>query len=358
MSDEVVNKIDVDDLLNGVDPINSSIEIPADPIEETPSPASEELRGTAVQATVGRRESRVGDFKLGREPAAPSDKMPALEQCISGFVNAYGPLLRTIALRPIEVTANPPKILRYREFLELQTQSCYTGLVSLTPLQGEGLLCFPATLLMLIVDHLYGGQGRLAMTEQSQGYSASVRRIATRLLKAMSSSFAQAVQGLIPIDMNLLRQEEELSLVRLAQPDDFVLVIALDAALGDESHPISLCLPYQAVEPVRSKLQQIGVSEGPLNHRRWMDLLLDQVKMAEVELVADLACAQSTLADLAVYKVGDFIELNLQKSLIARISGVPVMTCGYGLSNGHYSIRVHDFLMANESSGNMPNHVQ
>ena len=358
MSDEVINKVDVDDLLNGVDPINSSIEIPADPVEEVPSPVSEKSRSTVMKAAVGRGDMRVGDYKLGREPAAPSDKMPALELCITGFVNTYGPLLRTIALRPIDITGNPPKILRYSEFLELQTQSCYTGVVSLTPLQGEGLLCFPATLLMLIVDHLYGGQGRLAMTEQGQGYSASVRRIASRLLTAMSTSFAQAVQGLVPIDMILLRQEEELSLVRLTQPDDFVLVIALNAALGEESHNISVCLPYQAVEPVRRKLQQSGVSDGPLNHRRWMDLLLDQVKMAEVELVADLASAQSTLADLAAYKVGDFIELNLQKSLTAKISGVPVMTCGYGLSNGHYSIRVHDFLMTNESSGSMPNHVQ
>ncbi len=355
MSDEAVNKSDIDDLLSGVDPIRSSIEIPVNPVEDEPPPTSQT---DPALAPATPQSAKIDSYPLGAEPAAPTDQMPALELSVARFVNLYGPLLRTIALRPIEITSNPLKVLRYSEFLEQQTQPSYTGIVSLTPLQGEGLLCFSSTLLSLIVDYLYGGQGRLAMTEQDRGCSASVRKIADRLLNAMCSSFSQAVQGLVSIEMNLLRQEVELSLVRLVQPNDYVLLVGLNALLGEESHAINLCLPYLAVEPIRRKLQETKHSEGPLNHRRWMDLLLDQVKIAEVELVADLATAQSSMADLARFKVGDFIELNLQKSLIARIADVPVLTCGYGLSNGHYAIRVHDFMMTNDSSEKMPHHVQ
>lgn len=355
MSDEAMNTDNLDDLLNGVDPIDSSIEIPGNPL---PEPQTEIRAAHRKPTTTARNPPSADAYALGREPMVPSDQMPALALSVARFINLFGPQLRSIALRPIEISSTPLQVMRYSEFLERQAQPCYSGVVALEPLQGEGVLCFSSTLLMLIVDHLYGGQGRLAMTEQDRGYSVSVRRIAERLLLAMSQSFSSAVRELVPINMNLRRQEEDLALARIAQPADYVLVIGLNAALGDETHSISLCLPYLAVEPFRSKLQQADSSEGPLNHRRWMDLLLDQVKMAEVELVADLANAPATLADLAALKVGDFVELDLRPSLIARIGDVPVLSCGYGLSNGHYAIRVHEFLMANDSSGKMPNHVQ
>jgi flagellar motor switch protein FliM len=356
MSDEAISNDNLDDLLNGVDPINSSIEIPIDtpPNRETAAATT----GQTDPRRVARQASTAEAYSLGREVPVPSEQMPALELSIARFTKLFGPQLRSIALRPIEINSTPLKVQRYDEFLAQHTEPSYCGVVSLEPLQGEGLLCFSSTLLMLIVDHLYGGQGRLAMTESDRGISASVRRIAERLLLAMSNSFSAAVRELVPIEMTLRRQEQAPALARIAQAKDFVVVIGLSAVLGEETHSICLCLPYLAIEPFRTRLRQSDTSEGPLNHRRWMDLLLDQVKLAEVELIADLASAPATLADLAAFKVGDFIELDLRSSLIARIADVPVLSCGYGLSNGHYAIRVHDFLMANDSSGKIPNHVQ
>jgi flagellar motor switch protein FliM len=43
-------------------------------------------------------------------------------------------------------------------------------------------------------------------------------------------------------------------------------------------------------------------------------------------------------------KAGDFIELELLERIVAKSDGVPVFDCAYGVSNGHYAVRVQDIL--------------
>ena len=43
-------------------------------------------------------------------------------------------------------------------------------------------------------------------------------------------------------------------------------------------------------------------------------------------------------------KAGDFIELELDETVIVKSDGVPVFECRYGTSNGKYAVRIQDFL--------------
>jgi flagellar motor switch protein FliM len=73
-------------------------------------------------------------------------------------------------------------------------------------------------------------------------------------------------------------------------------------------------------------------------------LLTQQIQSAEVELVAELAYAPATVEQLLALKPGDFIELDLDKIIKAKVDGVPVFDCYYGTSNNKYSLRVDKLL--------------
>jgi len=49
---------------------------------------------------------------------------------------------------------------------------------------------------------------------------------------------------------------------------------------------------------------------------------------------------------LLALKAGDFIELDLNPLIEAKIDGVPIMECYYGTSNGKYALRVEQMLNA------------
>ncbi|MBY0235463.1 MAG: FliM/FliN family flagellar motor switch protein, partial [Burkholderiaceae bacterium] len=88
----------------------------------------------------------------------------------------------------------------------------------------------------------------------------------------------------------------------------------------------------------------VGDSTEP--DRRWVNLLKHQIQDAKVELVAELGTAPATVEQLLAFKPGDFIELDLESLIKAKIDGVPVYDCHYGTTNGKYAIKVEQMLTA------------
>ena len=49
-------------------------------------------------------------------------------------------------------------------------------------------------------------------------------------------------------------------------------------------------------------------------------------------------------------KSGDFIELDLDPAIQAKVDGVPVLDCHYGTANGRYAIKI-DRLISGSQAG-------
>ena len=50
------------------------------------------------------------------------------------------------------------------------------------------------------------------------------------------------------------------------------------------------------------------------------------------------------MEQLLSFKPGDFIELDLDPVIQAKVDGVPVFDCHYGTSNKHYAIKIDQLL--------------
>lgn len=132
--------------------------------------------------------------------------------------------------------------------------------------------------------------------------------------------------------------------VNIAAAGDVVVSTVFTIEIGESVGSVRVCIPYANVEPIRDVLRSNNQGEAPGADKRWISLLSDQIQSAEVELVAELAKAPATVEQLLAMKVGDFIELDLGKTIKAHVDGVPVLEAGYGTSGGHYAIRIERVL--------------
>ena len=82
--------------------------------------------------------------------------------------------------------------------------------------------------------------------------------------------------------------------------------------------------------------------------RRWVTLMKTQIQAASVDLVAELGHAPATVEQLLSFKAGDFIELDLQPGIQAKVAGVPVLECHYGTSNGKYALKIDQLLTSSD----------
>jgi flagellar motor switch protein FliM len=129
-----------------------------------------------------------------------------------------------------------------------------------------------------------------------------------------------------------------------------VVATSFQLEIGDTTGTIHFCIPYSTLEPIRDVLYSTIQGDSNEPDRRWVNLLKQQIQSAEVDLVAELATAPATVEQLLAFKPGDFIELDLQPGIQAKVAGVPILDCHYGTSNGKYALKVDQLLTSSNLS--------
>jgi flagellar motor switch protein FliM len=136
-----------------------------------------------------------------------------------------------------------------------------------------------------------------------------------------------------------------------------VVTCSFTLEVGETTGTIHFCIPYATLEPIRDVLYSSVQGDAVEPDRRWVKLLTHQIQAANVELVAHLAHAPATVEQLLSLKPGDFIELDLDKVIEAKVDGVPVLAAHYGTSNGRYALKVERMLSSQNIGWLGDNHV-
>jgi flagellar motor switch protein FliM len=162
----------------------------------------------------------------------------------------------------------------------------------------------------------------------------------------ITTEYKKSWQGIYPVELDYQRSEMQPQFATVATPSEIVVCCSFTLEIGDTSGTIHICIPYATLEPIRDILFSSIQGDSAEPDRRWVKLLTQQIQSAEVQLVAELGHAPATVEQLLSLKPGDFIELDLEKVIQAKVDGVPVFDCYYGTSNNKYSLRIDKLLTA------------
>ncbi len=130
----------------------------------------------------------------------------------------------------------------------------------------------------------------------------------------------------------------------IATPSEVVISTNFTLEIGETTGSVHFCIPYSTLEPIRDTLFSTIQGDSTEPDRRWVNLMKNQIQSAEVELVAELGTAGATVEQLLSFKPGDFVELDLEPMIQAKVSGVPVFDAHYGISNNRYAIKIDSLL--------------
>jgi flagellar motor switch protein FliM len=217
------------------------------------------------------------------------------------------------------------------------------------PLRGTSLIVFDPTLVFLIIDNMFGGDGRFHTRVEGRDFTQTEQRIIQRVLDIVFETYAKSWEPVYPIEFEYIRSEMNTQFANIATPNEVVVSTTFIVELGSSSGEIHFCMPYSTIEPIRDLLTSSLQGEMLGVDKRWVRLMTQQIQSAEVELVAHLGGSKLHLNEILNMKVGDVIPLQISEEIEARVDGVPVMQCRYGVSNNQYALRVEKLLRANST---------
>jgi flagellar motor switch protein FliM len=307
------------------------------------------VSGEAEEAVVEEAAGAVKAYDLGRQERIVRGRMPTLELIDERFARLLRIGLFNYMHKSVEVSVGPIKVQKYSEFIRNLVVPTNLNLVTVKPLRGTALVVFDPNLVFLVVDSMFGGDGRFHTRVEGRDFTPTEQRIIQGLLNVVFAEYEKAWKPVFEINFEYVRSEMNTQFANIATPSEIVVAIAFTLELSGNSAEMHICLPYSMVEPIRDILYSTMHSEQAGSDRRWSSLMNRQLQLAEVELVAPLASSVLTLGEIVNMKVGDVIPINVNERIQATVDGVPVLDCRYGIRNGQYALKLERFLAQEEA---------
>jgi len=203
-------------------------------------------------------------------------------------------------------------------------------------------------LIFLIVDILFGGDGRFHTRIEGRDFSPTEQRIILGLLNTIFADYERAWAPVFKIQLGYVRSEMNPQFASIATPSEIVVASQFVLDLGVGQANIYICWPYSMLEPVRDLLYSTMQSDQMTHDSRWTRNLARRMAEAEVSLNAVLGRGKLTLGDLVDLRVGDVIPIEIPELITVYSDGIPVIRGHYGIRNRHYAVKIHHFVAEEE----------
>ncbi len=289
------------------------------------------------------------DFK--RPERVGKEQIRALQTLHEGFGRNFAAGLSAMLRSMVEVKLAGVDQLTFSEFIfSLENPTCL-NLLTAEPLEGHLILEINPSILYPIIDRLLGGGregGPLARRPLTEIELRLVSRINDLFLRELSEAWKNVLQ----LEPKVERVESNPQLIQIVPPNEVVVLISFDVALGEIRGMVNLCIPYNAIERISGKLSAnswvtYGRREATPDS---IQRISRSLKSAMVELRVRLAQTRITTGELIGLRVGDVIttEKDVRRPLLVTVEGVPKYRASAGAYKAHKAIRIEQ-VIANPS---------
>lgn len=324
---EVLDQSEVDALLAAVD--NG-----AAPAKE-PAPT--------VFGAKGKNQVDVQVYDFKRPERVSKDQMRALEALHEGFGRNFGAAISGYLRTIIEVNVAHIEQLTYSEFIHsLPNPTCF-NLLKAEQLDGQLCLEISPLIIYPIVDRLLGGSNAELFIPQ-RPLTQIEQRLVQRITDRATHHLSEAWSNLTPVTFRVDDFESNPQLVQIVPPNETVVVVGFELKMGSRAGTMSLCIPYNVIEPIMGMLatQNWFSYQRKGGHEDHLRRLTKNVNNAPVQMRAFLAQTSIKLNDLLALQKGDVIttEKEFTHDVLIQVEGKNKFLASIGQYRGNRAFKV------------------
>ncbi len=301
----------------------------------------EQMSGPSASPGSEPKEVSAYDFK--RPERVSKDQMRALEGIHEGFARNLGASLSGFLRTIVEVRVATAEQLTYSEFIHSLPNPTNFNLLNCEPLEGQVCLEISPLIIYPIIDRLLGGSTAELFIPQRPLTIIElrlVRRITDRALACLTEVWS----NLVTVQFALAEVESNPQLVQIVAPNEVVVVMGFELKMGSRAGTMSLCIPFNVIEPVMGRL----AAQGWVAYRRKASVedqtehIVKALAEAKVELQAYLAETAITVNDLLHLQPGDIIQTAKPASdpVVVQAEGKNKFLARLGRHKGNRAVRI------------------
>lgn len=336
MSD-VLDQSDIDSLLNAV--------------------ATGEVETPSVQAQIFSRHRRdredveIKDYDFKRPERISKDQMRALQTLHETFARNFGASLSGFLRTIVEIRIAHTEQMTYSEFISSLPNPTSFNLIDADELDGQLCLEISPLIIYPIIDRLLGGSNQELFIPQ-RAMTLIETRLVNRILERAMTALAEAWESVKQISFTLGDMESNPQIVQIVPPNEVVVVIGFEIKTTNRAGTMSLCLPFNVVDPLIEDLssQNWFMAGRTRADDHWERRIVDRISDAVLDVRAVLAETTITVDDLRQLEVGDLIMTDKPATMpvVVCTEGRPKFLASLGQHKGNRALKISRSIRAND----------
>ncbi len=299
-------------------------------------------------ATAGEPESPFSiaaeavPYDFTRPERVSKDQIRALASIHEVFARNFGATLSGFLRTIIDVHVLGVEQLTYNEFIHsLPNPTCFM-VIQAPPLEGQMCLELSPLIVYPIIDRLLGGSNQTQFIPQ-RPLTSIESRLTSRIAEKALEHLSEVWRNLVDARFEIVETESNPHLVHIVAPTEVVVFITFELRFGQCVGTMSLCIPFNTIESVLSRLTtQSWFFKPRATAGTHQQRILRNLSHSSVELTTYLAESRIRLSELRSLRPGDLITFDKRagKDLIIRVAGLNKFAGQPCQLRGHRAIRL------------------
>lgn len=255
-----------------------------------------------------KRTVKVYDFK--RQNKFSKDHIRTLSMIHEGFARILSTTLSGQLRMLVQVEVVSVEQLTFDEYSRSLPSPTILNVFSMEPLVGTALFEVNIDLTSAIIDRMLGGPGRV--TRIHRDLTDIERTLISTVTQRILGSLSEAWQNVISFSPKLETLEMNPRFIQIVPPSDPIVLITFEARFGENTGPLSLCIPYIMLEPIMRKIsaQAMFATARQSQTEVHRQGLKDRVVNTQVALQVVLGETVVSVGDVLSLSVGDVLSLD------------------------------------------------
>jgi flagellar motor switch protein FliM len=263
----------------------------------------------------------VSTYNFRRPDRVSREQIHSLHYLHDRFARSAGTSLSTYLRAVLEISLVTVEQRMYSEFVSKVADPTAFYALAVPPFAELGAMEIQPSVAFAIIDRMLGGGGQAfnsprALTEIEQHVVDSV-------VKVLLAELTETWKPVVELAFGIRGRETRPQLLKVAAPNEVIIMLAFDVKLNDARGTIHLCLPEALVEATSSQVAQAWQRHRrdlTPDERTWLTRSLERLPVTLIpEIVTHLPAA-----DIAALAVGDVLELGVpaDQAVDLRVRGV------------------------------------
>lgn len=214
----------------------------------------------------------------------------------------------------VKVKLETVEQIKYEEFIHSVQNPTIITFFKMPPLSGNIIFETNPQFSLQVIDILLGGNGDRKISAKE--FSDIDKNIMKQVTSGMISNLKLAWDNVLEVEPEVEGIETNPAINQTLAPNDPVALITFSVEMNKHSTFINMCIPYLSIEKIMDKLvvQYSFKNDDESAKAETREKIEEGINKVDVDIIAELGCANLTVDDFLKLTIGDVIKLDTKSS--------------------------------------------